>query len=388
VKQGLLTLAGIALAVTAAMPAHALTNSIQTINQATYNLAQAYPCVVGTYPTSEGISDLRVWGGVCGTNVVTLGPGDGTFPGATPGDLCLARNGLALDVNCFAVAAGENATPPQFGPCTVQAYYLTKLVPGSFKCPDVYGLPHFFTNGDGEQQLAPYQYIQYGTGVRTWWALNFTQPGTRFILSVISVCRTKPTTDANLNTPGPAFVHKDVWEWRVVASPATMLQLINVMHGGAVSTLEVPCIIGEDMYDALIKAQKRLALAVAENPTASPALVSQKITDVGNAIFDMEALIVSNCLFVDVLDPLQAFPGGMQFGAPNIQPPGNLAQTVAIGTQGSAIAGIIDTIENPCCCKLLVDLEYIAIYNGVIGQVPHLPVVRPNGSYDPDDTVN
>jgi hypothetical protein len=41
---------------------------------------------------------------------------------------------------------------------------------------------------------------------------------------------------------------------------------------------------------------------------------------------------------------------------------------------GTAIAGVIDTIEHPCCCKLLVDLEWIAIKNGLIGQSPTLPV--------------
>ena len=218
--------------------------------------------------------------------------------------------------------------------------------------------------------------------MRTWWALNFTQPGTQFILEVISVCRTAATTTttvsgSTVSTPGPAVVHKDTWTWRVVASPATLFYLINVMHGGAVSTLEVPCIIGEDMYDALIKAQVRLANAVGEAVTVGPVgntVPNQtRATDIGNAIFDMEALIVSNCLFVDVLDPLQAFPGPMQFGAPNIQPPGNLAPTVKIGNDGTAIAGIIDTIENPCCCKLLVDLEWIAIKNGIIGQTPTLP---------------
>jgi len=385
VKQGLLSLAGIALAMAVAMPAHALTNTIQNFNQTIYNLAQAYPCTVGTYPSSEGICDLRVWQGSCGSNDCTLvGTAQSqALAGATPGLLCLARNGLALDVNCFAVAAGTGTaaapvSPGQFGPCFVQAYYLTKQVPGSFKCPDVYGLPHFTKDSSGNVVLQPYTYIQYGTGVRTWWALNFTQPGTQFILSVVSVCRSTPSTNG---LPGPAVVHKDTWTWRVVASPETMAQLIEVMHGGAVSTLEVPCIIGEDMYDALKSAQSTLAGAVNGGNT----------TSIGNAIFDMEALIVSNCLFVDVLDPLQAFPGAMQSFTdgtvvPGIQPPGNLAQTVKIGSNGSAIAGIIDTIENPCCCKLLVDLEYISIYNGLIGQVPHLPVVHADGSYDPDDT--
>jgi hypothetical protein len=368
VKQGLLTLAGVTLAMAAAMPAHAdLTNTIANFPQATYNLAQAYPCVVGTFPTSEGIADLRTWAGSCGdsTNIsltaADLAAGQ-ALGGATPGVLCLARNGLALDVNCFAVT-----NPGQFGPCFVQAYRLIKQVPGSFKCPDVYGLPHFDKDGN----LLPYLYFQYGTGVRTWWALNFTQPGTKFILEVVSVCRT--TASAN-GIPGSATVHKDTWTWRVIASPETLLNLINVMHGGAVSTLEVPCIIGEDMYDALIAAQGRLAGAVAGG----------NATSIGNAIFDMEALIVSNCLFVDVLEPLQAFPGAMQTFATavpasqavsvaGIQPPGNLAQSVHIANDGSAIAGIIDTIENPCCCKLLVDLEWIAIKNGIIGQTPTLP---------------
>jgi len=362
VKQGLLTLAGVTLAVAAAVPAHALTDTIQSINQATFNLAQAYPCTVGTYPTAEGISDLRTWAGSCGSKDTTLVGTDQTqaLPGATPGLLCLSRSGLALNVNCFAVAS-TGANPPQFGPCFVQAYNLVKQVPGSFKCPDVYGVPHFDFSKN-PPVLMPYQYFQFGSGVRTWWALNFTQPGTKFILSVVSVCRTAPSANG---VPGAAFVHKDVWTWQVVASVETMLNLINVMHGGAVSTLEVPCIIGEDMYDALIKAQGRLAGAVAGGDP----------TGIGNAIFDMEALIVSNCLFVDVLRPLQAFPGAMQFdNVPAIQPPGNLSQTVTIGNNGSAIAGIIDTVENPCCCKLLVDLEWIAIKNGIIGQTPTLPV--------------
>jgi len=354
VNKGLLSLAGVVLAVAAAVPASALnTNSITVNDQGTITLAQAYPCVVGTYAPNLGIADPRVWGGSCtpGGNDLTLLPGTPTPPGATPGFLCLARKGLALDVNCFAVVP-----PNQFGPCFVQAYRLIKEVPGSFKCPDVYGTPHF----DDKGNLIPYRYFQFGSGVRTWWALNFTQPGTKFILEVVSVCR---STDAAGGVPGNSAVHKDTWTWRVTATVETLEQLIEVMHGGAISTLEIPCILAEDMYDALVKARNTLKDAIAGGNR----------TNIGNAIFDMEALIVANCLFVDVLNPVLAFPGAVQQGVPNIQPPGNLAQTVFFG-QGSAVAGIIDTIEHPCCCKLLVDLEWIAIKNGIIGQSPSLPI--------------
>jgi hypothetical protein len=359
VKQTIFAVA--ALAIAAAVPAHALvTDGIPTTTQATYNLAQAYPCTVATYPvltlpsgtttvtlqTGVGISDLRTW---CG------GGGELLHGTGHPGILALARKGNFLDVNCFVVRPGNNFE------CSVQAYRLIKEVPGSFKCPDVYGLPHFAPDSNGVLQLVPYRYFQYGTGVRTWWSLNFTQPGTRFILEVVSVCRTRTVTDTVV-TFGNASVKRDRWIWRVVANTDTLLNLIQLMHGGAVSTLEVPCILGEDMYDALIKAQARLATAVG----------AANQTDIGNAIFDFEALIVANCLFVEVLNPLVTFPGAPQFGAPNIQPPGNLAQTVFFG-QGSAVAGIIDTIEHPCCCKLLVDLEWIALRNGIIGQTPRLP---------------
>ena len=355
-KQGLLTLAALSLVAAAALPARAQITggSITTNSQGTFNLAEAYPCAPGTYAATLGIVDPQVFDGTC--------PTPAGFPGATPGALCLSRSGNVLNVNCFAVIPGG-----QTGPCFVQAFRLTKQVPGSFKCPDVYGLPHFDSKGN----LVPYQYFQFGTGVRTWWSLNFTQPGTQFILEVVSVCRAAPITSVDkngnviiLSPGGQAQLHKDVWTWRVVADATTLGYLINLMHGGAVGTLEVPCIIGEDMYDALIKAQQRLAGAIAGG--------SQ--TDIGNAIFDMEALIVSNCLFTEVLNPVVFFPGPSQPGGASILFPGNAAPTVSFPGGGTAIAGVIDTVEHPCCCKLLVDLEWISIKNGLVGQTPTLPV--------------
>ena len=186
-------------------------------------------------------------------------------------------------------------------------------------------------------------------------------------LQVVSACQFIPR-DANGNAIGAqrTHLHMDNWRWRVTADENTLLNVIELMHGGAVSTLEVPCILGEDMYDALKTARQRLADAIAGT-------TDSRLNDVWNALFDMEALIVANCLFVEVLNPLVAFPGPMQYGAPNIQPPGNPAATVIFGSQGSAVAGIIDTVENPCCCKLLVDLEWIAIRQGLVGQTPTLP---------------
>jgi hypothetical protein len=341
-----------ALIVMAAVPASAQINtgSLTNYDRTVFNLAEAYPCTVGTYDPGLGIADPQVFAGNCASQP--------SLPAAAPGLLCLARKDLSLDINCFSVTpSGE------FG-CVVQAYRFFKFVPGSFKCPDVYGLPHF----DDKGNLLPYIYVQFGSGIRTWWALNFTQPGTRFLLQVVSACQFIPRdTQGNPIGVQRTQIHVDSWRWRVIADEHTLGNVIDLMHGAAVSTLEAPCILGEDMYDALKKAQGKLADAIGSSS-------STRLNDINDALFDMEALIVANCLFVEVLNPLQTFPGYAQFGAPNIQPPGNLAQTVVFGTQGTAVAGIIDTIEHPCCCKLLVDLEWIAIKNGLVGQTPTLPV--------------
>ncbi len=350
-KRSLFSLAVAGVALAAALPASAqiLTGGIRVIDHGVSNLAEAYPCAVGTYPNNQGITPQGTY---CGSSLTP------TAFGAAPGILSLQRKGLALDPSCFAVTpSGE------FG-CVVQAFRLFKMVPGSFKCPDVYGLPHFDKDGN----LIPYTYIQFGSGIRTWWSLNFTQPGTRFLLEVVSACQFIPKDTLGNPIPGgqQTRLHLDSWRWRVVADVNTLANVIELMHTGAVSTLEVPCILGEDMYDALVKARKRLSDAIDKTD-------NNRLTEIGNAIFDMEALIVANCLFVEVLNPLVTFQGADQFGAPNIQPPGNLAQTVFFGQAGSAVAGIIDTIENPCCCKLLVDLEWISLRQGLIGQTPTLP---------------
>src|SRR5437764_4188891 len=228
--KGLQSLVVLGLALAAMAPSHAQIKNadypIPVVTQGTFNLAQAYPCTVSGY-AGMGISNSQTWGGSCGVDPLTNG--------AAPGILSFRRtDSFRLDANCFAaVPAGQKA------PCFIQNYQLTKEVPGSFKCPDVYGTPHFDTRG----KLIPYRYYQFGSGIRTWWSLNFTQPGTRFILEVVSVCFT-----ADGNQPR---VHKDIWIWRVMASSDTLGQVIELMHGGAISTLEAPCILAEDMYVAL-----------------------------------------------------------------------------------------------------------------------------------------
>src|SRR5690349_11487253 len=170
VKQHWLKLAVLFLTVAFAAPAGAQTGVVRNVARGPFNIAEAYPCAMGSYDAASGIAPAQVY---CGRSTTPIANG------AAPGILSLAQKNFALDVSCFAVVSAD-----EVGPCFVQSYTLTKTVPGSIKCPDVYGL------------TAGHRYIQFGSGVRTWWALNFTPPGTQFILDVVSICHT-PAPDGS-----------------------------------------------------------------------------------------------------------------------------------------------------------------------------------------------
>jgi hypothetical protein len=273
-------------------------------------LAQAYPCATGSYPSELTINELACFRGRSA---------EPAGPGAVPGILSLARRGLELDVNCFVVSP-PNAT----GPCRVQSYRLIKA--------------------------NPYQgvFIQFGKDVRTWWSLNFTPPGTTFTLIIDSVC---PVTG-----PTPLLFKRDIYVWRVIAYPPTMLRLIDLMHTSAVGTLEVPCILSEETYDCLV-ALVRLLDEVTETLSEPPTLGELLI--VRDVIFELELFLLVNCLSIDIAYPVLLFPGAPQFEEPAYQPPGNLSSLVFVG-EGGAFGGILDTVENPCCSILLADLDFIA----------------------------
>src|SRR5436309_14838789 len=112
-KVSLITLiAGLAVSVISPAFSQVNTGSINTISQGTFNLAEAYPCAVGTYAANLGITNEQIFDGVC--------PSPGSPPGAAPGVLCLRRTGLVLDVNCFAIIPSGQSPP-----CFVQGYQLT-----------------------------------------------------------------------------------------------------------------------------------------------------------------------------------------------------------------------------------------------------------------------
>jgi hypothetical protein len=258
-------------------------------------LAQAYPATATPLP---GVADDRCFRGI------RQGENNGL---AVPGLLCLdsvmVKGVPRLNVNSFITCPAGQTQP------FVQSYRLTKDVPGSAKCP---------------MTFSPRSYYQFGTGIRTWWALQFTMPGTTFTLEITVRCLDSRSRKA--------LFHIDRWTWEVIATLDTFEHLIHLLHTDAVGTTEVPCIVGEDVYMALLDGLQEMRDA--------PSLPARQ-----DALFNLEGLVTTICAFGEVLEPETWFGD---------YPPGNAAPTGPMG-----IVGIIETTENPCCCKLLVDLEYI-----------------------------
>jgi len=288
-----------------------------------FNLAQVYP--VDSYGTLPDFPDLSCWSG---ESAVPISPDKL----AVPGVLCLATNNKGyLDWEAF--VSGSNGDTCCADP-VVQSVDLKKVSPPSMKCPIFGG----------------YKVHQFGhKNIRTWWPLAYTMPGTTFTLTLQGMCK-------NPNKP-----YKETWRWTVVANPDTFNHLIDLFHTNALGELEVPSIVGEDIYAALKECAAHLKDAI-DALKADPTDPYLK-NDARDAILECEAIIICNTLFLDHLDAPEEMTYPYHQAAPKRILPGNLAipdpdvQKCEDGSGG--VIGIIDTDQNPAACKLIVDLEWI-----------------------------
>jgi hypothetical protein len=318
-----------------------------------FHMAQAYPVAVGAggFVVCDcfNIPDLSCWRGdvpipIVGTGICS------TERLALPGFLCLKTTDdesgrPVLDVNAFiTTGAGGCATNP-----TVESVSLTKVAAFAPKCPAIF---HGYTITQTGQ-----------SNIRTAWPLAYTTPGTTFTLTLTGEDRTIGGT--------PIGPYNEQWVWKVVANAATFCHLIDLFHTNTLSVLEVPSIVGEDTYRALKQCAEALLAAY---PPGTPT-GDLNLAAVGDAIGDCEAIIMMNTLMVDHLAKPQTMKYPYFQAYPKRQLPPNKAivdpfptnwdvsQTGARSSEG--IIGIIDTLQNPVACKLLADLDYIAVQAGL-----------------------
>jgi len=165
--------------------------------------------------------------------------------------------------------------------------------------------------------------LQRGTeNIRLWWPLMYEAPGTQWQLEV------------TYYVPVPAPAGKmitEIWCWKAAANLDSLKALITLFHELPYGICEVPLISDEVLFGELIAKVGDIQTAMSgTDPDYKAAF---------DAVSEFEDLVIENCI--------------------NVCPP-NAPPTSALG-----MTGVINTTENPACCKLLVDIESIAFEMGI-----------------------
>ena len=168
---------------------------------------------------------------------------------------------------------------------------------------------------------------QQGTpNIRLWWPLMYELPSTTYTLSILYGTPVLYDDDG-LGPNPPAWVHQEQWIWHVDTDLPHLYLLLNLFHELPFGLDEVPLISDEPLFAALL----------AKIEAAAVALECRNFPEAASILADFELEVMDACIGVS-----PAFPN-----------------PTGIGT------GIANTTENPACCKLLVDVEYILLTAGV-----------------------
>ena len=149
-------------------------------------------------------------------------------------------------------------------------------------------------------------------------------PGTTFTLSILYGTSTL-FQDSPSNPP--AWAHVEQWVWTVVADFESLANELELFHEIPFGKDEVPLISDENLFLAL-----RLKIEV-----AAAAYDAADLATAGAILAEFELEVMDACI-----DDSPAFPN-----------------PTGLGT------GIANSEENPACCKLLVDIEYILQTTGI-----------------------
>jgi hypothetical protein len=174
---------------------------------------------------------------------------------------------------------------------------------------------------------------QGSSNIRLWWPLMYEAPSCQFTLTIL-YGTFDPFDDDGPSGPNPAaWVHAEKWIWHVNMDLNHLVMMLDLFHEAPFGRDEVPLISDEYLFEDL---REKLT-----DPTdgaiywyytmANTAKAAEKLTD-----FELE--VMDGCIGDD--SPPWPNPTG----------PGT---------------GIANSDENPACCKLLVDVEYIFQTTGI-----------------------
>jgi len=227
----------------------------------------------------------------------------------------------------------------------IQGVKLRKIEPRIPKCPDTYPGIDFTQTGI--------------SGIRTFWALKYTPCDTIFRLDIELGCVRK-------DAEGRERVHEvrvNRFNFKVTVVPTTFRWVVEALHCQPLGLCEVPCITDEGLFQRLL-----LQADLIKNQGLGALAGSQSDLRALNDTLDRtEALIVKFCLFTfaawgaddktGALNPCSIFEAK---GGPGFIPGNRTIEKFGFG--------IVDTLENPCCCKLIADIY--CLKGNIIGRDP------------------
>jgi hypothetical protein len=202
---------------------------------------------------------------------------------------------------------------------TIKNVVLQKKTPSFIQCNEVY---------------APKTITQQGTlNIRTWWPLMYEAPGAIWTLTILYGTpqqRTGPGANDVLNYDDdginginpPSPVHQETWQWQVDVTFDSLESLLALFHEIPFGLDEVPIISNEALYFILQEKVEGVEALLESGDNAGASLL----------LGDFELEVQDGCISSS---PTSPFPGG-------------------------PLTGIAQTSENPACCKLLVDVEYLS----------------------------
>lgn len=171
----------------------------------------------------------------------------------------------------------------------------------------------------------PIKLYQHGTpNIRLWWPLMYEAPGTTWTLKV------QYGTKSAVQLPGEAslrYVHEDEWKWIVDTDIEHMKLYLKLLRETAFGLSEVPLISNEALYRQLLERLDEI----------QGYINGGDLNSADSALVDFEMDVAEACI-----------------ASPPFQPEVSGPRT-----------GIANTIENPACCKLLLDAEYVGRKLGV-----------------------
>jgi hypothetical protein len=302
------------LALLALQPALAQSKS-PTVTTFNFEVLQAKPCSFKRTFIGPQLPAGVTWTGCC----IGGAPGGGIVMPSGPGLAChFIGNVLCFDPGpngdfaSFAIGCPKGSNP------VVQGVKLIKTLPAISKCPDQF--PPGLT------------FVQTGnTGIRTFFPLKFTPCDTVFTLEIEFACVTPPDRAI------PVDVRVNRFNYKVTVRPETLEWVVDALHCEPLGVCEVPCITDEGLFQTLLTQARAVAAAGTD------------VQKLNTALDTFEATVVKNCTFQQ-----QVF---------QVDDKGNLLPCAIFAGQlpsNNTVAdfgfGIVDTIENPCCCKLITDV--------------------------------